>query len=193
MSLIAGIDYGAKLAGTTAICFADIEQSILTILQSSKNTDADEWLLKVINDHQIDKVFIDAPLSLPGVYFGSGMDYFYREADIQLKAMSPMFLGGLTARAMKLRSILERNNIECHEVYPAARVKRYSLLKRSYDKKSKELIRTFSIELSKHFPLAFSSANWHQVDAVISWWIGNDKLNCQSMSAGNMDEGIIYY
>ena len=102
-----GIDYGAKLAGTTAICFEQSGQ--LKIWQSEKKKDADKFVQESIKQLQPTTVFIDAPLSLPLAYFGEGENYFYRECDKILKGMSPMFLGGLTARAMRLAKPYTRN------------------------------------------------------------------------------------
>lgn len=87
-----GIDYGSKLAGTTAICYQ--EGDALTIIQSEKKQDADRFINDTVESLKPEQIFIDAPLSLPAAYFGNGDDYFYRDCDRQLKAMSPMFLGG---------------------------------------------------------------------------------------------------
>jgi len=57
-----GIDYGSKLAGTTAIC-VKIEGH-LDLFQSGKKQDADLFISKIIHQYQPEKVFIDAPLSL---------------------------------------------------------------------------------------------------------------------------------
>ncbi len=95
-----GIDYGAKLAGTTAISF--VENNQIKTVQSVRKQNADTFCLDWISRLKPDFIMIDAPLSLPLAYFGKGDDYFYRQADRELKAMSPLFLGGLTARAMRL-------------------------------------------------------------------------------------------
>jgi uncharacterized protein len=193
MELFAGIDFGAKLAGTTVLCFEDDNTATLSISQSAKNSDADEWLLMQITQNNIRHIFIDAPLSLPAVYHGDGDDYFYRTADKQLKAMSPMFLGGLTARAMRLQSELMKLNITCHEAYPAARIKRFPTIMDEYDKKSKEKLKDLNKRLSSHIPCYFNAENWHQTDAVVAWWIGKDFMNNHHLVAGTSDEGMICY
>ena len=100
----AGIDYGSKLAGTT--CIAWMKEGQLKIIQSAKNQDADEWIITQLDNESIDQIFMDAPLSLPPAFHDPLSDeFFYRAADRELKAMSPMFLGGLTARAMRLKKI----------------------------------------------------------------------------------------
>jgi predicted nuclease with RNAse H fold len=96
-----GIDYGSKMAGTTVITYN--QDNVLYQRSSVKNGDADAFILDCVTELQPGQIYIDAPLSLPLACFGKGTDFFYREADRKLKAMSPMFLGGLTARAMKLR------------------------------------------------------------------------------------------
>ena len=103
---IFGVDYGSKMAGTTVVAVARERQ--IDLLQSGRKQDADAWLLETAVAQQPDHIFLDAPLSLPGVYrhLPGRSDYFYREADRELQAMSPMFLGGLTARAMQLHERL---------------------------------------------------------------------------------------
>lgn len=193
MNLFAGIDFGSKLAGTTVICFREPDLNTLTVLQSKKKSDADHWLIGQIRYFGISKIFIDAPLSLPGVYSGTGQDYFYREADKKLGAMSPMFLGGLTARAMRLRSELEKENVECIEVYPAARIKRFPSLQKVYVKKTKEYLPDFVKILEQKINTPLQLTNWHQADAALAWWIGYDYMNDKKLAVGNTEEGVIYY
>jgi predicted nuclease with RNAse H fold len=107
---IVGIDYGAKLAGTTVAAWN--ENGSLHWKCSGKKQDADKWLEEKLLQLRPDLIFMDAPLSLPGVYSGQGTDYFYREGDRALGAMSPMFLGGLTARAMQLKANLTEEGFQ---------------------------------------------------------------------------------
>ena len=58
-----GIDYGAKLAGTTAVCYEQNGQ--FHLLQSERKKDADKFIHQTIEKLQPATVFIDAPLSLP--------------------------------------------------------------------------------------------------------------------------------
>lgn len=116
-----GIDFGAKLAGTTAV--AMVRDGALRLWQSEKGKDADSWLLYLIAELQPKVIFLDAPLSLPKVYareaFTTASDFFYRQADREVQAMSPMFIGGLTARAIKLRTQLAAQGIAVLETYPS--------------------------------------------------------------------------
>ncbi len=117
-----GIDFGAKRAGTTVGCA--LGEDGARFERCKKGADADEFVMTLINEVKPALVGIDAPLSLPAVYRGSRYapeaDYFYRECDRALGAMSPLFLGGLTARAIRLKALIESAGYGVIEVYPAA-------------------------------------------------------------------------
>ncbi len=185
--MIAGIDYGSKLAGTTVICYNQDDK--LHILQSKKKADADAMIVDWANKHEPKFIMLDAPLSLPSVYkTNTGTDYHYRACDKELKAMSPMFLGGLTARAMKLRSQLSNFNIL--ETYPKqVYMSRYANIS-GY----KESLESFTKILSDRLPLpiALPIENWHQVDAILAWLAGWHYSLDKSIIIGNTDEGLIY-
>lgn len=187
-----GIDYGAKLAGTTAICF---EQSgELQILQSEKKKDADKFIQQTIKEIQPTAIFIDAPLSLPLAYFGAGGNYFYRDCDKILQGMSPMFLGGLTARAIKLSKPYEKNGITFFETYPAQIVKHYLAGITEGYKKQKIFLPDFCEILTQQLPYGFAviPSNWHQVDSALAWWAGWRYKNGEVKVYGNEKEGLIY-
>ena len=124
---IIGIDYGAKMAGTTVIAHLHDEQ--LTLTQSVKKQDADKFVLEKVAAIQPTHLFLDAPLSLPGVYrsLPDCDSFFYRKSDQAVQAMSPMFLGGLTARAMQLAHQLQNQGLEIIEIYPAKLAERLGL------------------------------------------------------------------
>lgn len=180
------IDYGSKLAGTTAICWAENKQ--LKIVQSEKKKDADLFIQKYISELKPGMVFIDAPLSLPSAYFGKGKDYFYRKCDKELKAMSPMFLGGLTARAMKLSS--QFPDIIFHEIYPA-QLRRLILPEAIFYKKEK--LEVFCELLENILPYIFleQPKNWHQVDSALAWLSGWRYEKGKAEIYGEEKEGII--
>lgn len=180
------IDYGSKLAGTTVICFKKNKQ--LHFLQSEKKKDADAFLKKHITELKSAKIFMDAPLSLPGAYFKNGDNYFYRKCDKEVGGMSPMFLGGLTARAMKLRSTFE--DIPFYEIYPAQLV-RILFPKNKFYKKD---VNAFCEILTKELPFSFfeTPINWHQVDAALAWLSGWRFENKKGILYGDEKEGIIY-
>ena len=187
-----GIDYGSKLAGTTVICFVENEQ--LKLKQSQKKQDADQFLLSEITFLNPEFIFLDAPLSLPGVYrnLEGYSDYFYRQSDKDLKAMSPMFLGGLTARAMRLQAQLKEKNYSVFETYPGYLAQMLSLKEIGY-KKEKENIPLVLEQFSNQLPynLAEIPKNWHQFDAILAFYSGYRYLAGKSESYGRIEEGVI--
>ena len=61
-----GIDYGAKLAGTT--CVAWCEVNVIRVDRVQKGKDADAWLENMVKQLNPDFICIDAPLTLPAAY-----------------------------------------------------------------------------------------------------------------------------
>jgi uncharacterized protein len=185
--MILSIDYGSKLAGTTAVCFEKNNQ--LHLAQSVKKQDADAWLRQLISTKKPAAVYIDAPLSLPGVYRGEGSDYFYRAGDRAVGAMSPMFLGGLTARAMQLRAAFPA--IPFFEIYPA-HLRRTLLPEASFYKKSN--LPGFCEMLSQLLPLPLAQPpeNWHQADAVLALLSGWRHGRGEAEAFGDEKEGVIW-
>ena len=189
-----GIDYGSKMAGTTVITYE--EDDHLLQISSSKKQDADAMIIDAAKQLQPTAIFIDAPLSLPNAYFGKGDDYFYRKADRVLKAMSPMFLGGLTARAMKLTAELRSSKIEVFETYPGALIRSNLALSEVYSKKGKdhipEMMQSLQSYLGKyHVPV--SPENIHQFDSLLTWYSGYRHLTGTSVIIGDKEEGVIVY
>lgn len=181
-----GIDYGSKMAGTTAICWKQGSQ--LHVRQSSKNKDADKFIFTHVAELEPQRIYIDAPLSLPSIYSkGTGNNYFYRECDVKLKAMSPMFIGGLTARGIKLKDELIKGGVEINEVYPAALVRTLSL-----GQTYKQDLEKFRIAISDLLEAEIPSiANWHQADAILAWISGKRHQENNEESYGRPSEGII--
>ncbi|MFN4973558.1 MAG: DUF429 domain-containing protein [Bacteroidota bacterium] len=191
----AGIDFGSKYAGTTAVCYGN-HTNTKFVLGTTKKQDADEFIVSLLESLKPEIVCIDAPLSLPGIYTLGNQysNYFYREADVATSAMSPMFLGGLTARAMQLKRKLESMGMKVFEVYPAAFVK-YHELADSYNKKDKQLIRQFLAILQHTFDLkldSFDTTSWHHVDAIICWIISSRIKKGEAIAYGHEPEGMIY-
>ncbi len=186
MKKFIGIDYGSKLAGTTVICYA--ENNKLQIKQSEKKKDADVFIKTFCADYRPDYIYIDAPLSLPKVYSGnaSSNDYFYRQADKETKAMSPMFLGGLTARAMKLNNELSAN---CYEAYPKMLVSTLQI--ESFYKLDLTAFLS-ALAQATQISLPESITNWHQVDGVLAYIIGMRHQRDEALTYGDPNEGVIY-
>lgn len=192
--LIAGVDFGSKLAGTTVLAIA---QSPLVLLASQKGEDADDFLLRHLSASETRHLFFDAPLSLPGVYTQQPncQDYMYRKGDRVLGAMSPMFLGGLTARAMRLRAQLEPLGINMYEAYPAAQAERLGLKPLGYKKipaAIPDILLRIAEEIGPGTPLPHSVPTWHAVDALLALVTGLRWANGLAEFVGDPDEGGIW-
>lgn len=164
-----GVDYGSKLAGTTVVACWDGEK--LSFFSSEKKKDADAWLEKLLPELSAKAVFFDAPLSLPGVFrnMEGYDDYFYRKADRALAAMSPMFLGGLTARAMRLKASLSKLGIVFTESYPGWQARRLELKAIGYKGKLGKIPAVLEkLQTEFPFPLPPTLPNWHHVDALLA-------------------------
>lgn len=187
----AGIDFGSKLAGTTTIAFR--ENHLLIIQSIDKGKDSDAWLLDKILHFKWKEIWIDAPLSLPGKYFGKGDSYHYRQADIDLKAMSPMFLGGLTARAVQLKDQLSAYEVQCFETYPSAtlqRLKSASL----YSKKQHPDIQLWEeLEELLLLEIVTDKRRTHEFDAALAFYAAELFHQGKGLKCGNDAEGWIYY
>ncbi|MCE2496740.1 MAG: DUF429 domain-containing protein [Flavobacteriales bacterium] len=178
-----GIDYGSKLAGTTVVATLSQDASpeakvvaakpqAATLHTSQRKKDADRMILKLAEQERPDLIFIDAPLSLPGAYFGTDDDFFYRPVDREVGAMSPMFLGGLTARAMQVKVNLERllPEIQIYESYPKLRAKDLGFTDRGYKKEVKHIEVLFAELKDYHHELKFVTqvGTWHHLDALLA-------------------------
>ena len=182
-----GIDYGAKLSGNTAVVWKD--EKGLHCRQSEKGKDSDKWLGEVILNLQPESIFIDAPLSLPSVFTGKGEDYFYRECDRICKAMSPMFIGGLTARAMKIKDSFP--DINWFETYPGYLARRILKIEDLYQKKKAfddTILDMFEAKLIFH---EGEINNWHRFDAFLAWFSGKRFSEGIHEAIGNSEEGLI--
>ncbi len=192
LTTLAGIDFGAKLAGTTAMTI--LRDTKFQIYDCKKGDDADAWILEQVKKLNIKIVFIDAPLSLPPAYFDDqAYEFFYRKADVALGAMSPMFLGGLTARAMKMKRSLEAEHITVFETYPAALARELFPQTKFYKKNilgfRKELrVKTKQLDL----PAIPPCKTFHQVDSWLAWLSGYRHLTHQSILYGSKEEGQIF-
>ncbi|MCC9167282.1 hypothetical protein [Pontibacter harenae] len=189
-----GIDYGSKTAGTTAI--AHLSEEKLYVEQSSKGADADLWVLQQITKYNSKLIFIDAPLTLPKAYFQEPAlpesNFFYRVCDIEVGAMSPMFIGGLTARAIKLRTELATKGIGMLEAYPAALNKLLFAELTGY-KKSLAALPLYVEALHGLLPYNLTTIpqNWHQFDALLAWYSGFRHMQGISILYGDSREGRI--
>lgn len=191
---IAGIDYGSKLAGTTVI--AHLKDGIVSFSSSTKKKDADQFLLAWIDHHKPEALFLDAPLSLPGVFrsLEGYDDYFYRAADRAVGGMSPMFLGGLTARAMRLSQLIQAKGVEVVEIYPSKLAEIYELKAINYKKKKIDLLPNIAHFRTIHPHLNFKQddiLSWHHFDALLALASGIRFSKQEHMVFGKEEEGTI--
>lgn len=180
-----GADYGSKRAGTTAIAY--YEDGQIHVLQSIKGEDADKFIRNYLQALNADFLFLDAPLSIPLGLYLDNEEVFYRQADRQLQAMSPMFMGGLTSRAILLRKQLIKKGVRVYEVYPKALVQELKM-----DKHYKKDLAAFLEVLQEHCPPLPEIRNWHQTDACLAWLSGFRFTQGDATSYGNEQEGMVY-
>lgn len=201
-AIVAGVDLGGKQSGNTALCVLDAE-AVIT-LQAQRGKDGHIWLHEQIMARKVTHVFIDAPLSLPGVYRGlKGYDdYHFRLADRQLGAMSPLFLGGLTASAMELAATWREKGITTVEVYPSALVRQLGLERYYGTRHSPETVIRFLEKLRAHPKTRkyLSQVNWnigdspsrHEADAILCFLSGMRFLAGNALSYGREEEGLMW-
>lgn len=183
-----GIDFGARTAGNTVICLR--ERGLFRFERAGRGDDADAWLQERVPELAPGAVYIDAPLSLPGAYFGRGDDHFFRNADRQAGGMSPMFLGGLTARAMRMADRWRAAGIAVHEAYPAALVRHaWEFLGirpgRAIPRHKLRLMAGLCM-LPPPEP-----RDRHEADAWLCWVIGHRHRRGEALRFGQPDEGLI--
>lgn len=180
---IIGIDYGGRMAGTTAI--AALTDNRITLTSCPKGQDADAWIEKHVLALQPTIIAIDAPLSLPSGLMGSGGDFHLRLADRLCGAMSPMFLGGLTARAMALKATSKANGTWI-ETYPSWIAKMRSNCLRT----DHGIIMAWLQDVWPDAPLPHL-LDQHQVDALLALSAA-EQVRCHtSLHYGDPREGVI--
>jgi uncharacterized protein len=189
-----GVDYGSKLSGTTVV--ANFDGAKWTFAHSEKKKDADQFLLEWVSQRQPEQIFLDAPLSLPAVYAQNTDkdDYFYRAADRALGAMSPMFLGGLTARAMRLKQQFLKLGAQTYEAYPGALARELGLTAAGYKKEEAALPDLLQL-LAPELPLPVAPelvVNRHAFDALLAWITGWRYLQGKNLQFGDPEEGVIF-
>ncbi|MGM0566049.1 MAG: hypothetical protein ACQESX_04730 [Bacteroidota bacterium] len=192
---VIGVDYGSKFAGTTVAALFNKNKVIFK--QSKAKSSADLFLTDLINKHLPVKVFIDAPLSLPGVYSTPDKhnDYFYRLSDREAGAMSPMFLGGLTARAIQLKNQFTYTSVSFIETYPGGLAKELNLKEMGYKQKTShcERVVTFLEDYSAFNVEKNIKLTWHHVDALLTLVSAKRYFSGKSSILGEREEGQIIY
>jgi predicted nuclease with RNAse H fold len=183
-----GIDYGAQLAGTTVICSR--ERGLFRFERSIKGQETDPWMMQRVAEMNPSAVYMDAPLSLPAAYYDKGTDHFFRLADRETGGMSPMFLGGMTARAIKAATHWRANGINVFEAYPSALVR----MEWDYLKIPKRrTIPQHHLRLMAgmfHLPPP-APKDRHEADAWLCWLVGHRHQHGQARTFGDHSEGLI--
>lgn len=190
-----GIDYGSKLAGTTVIAAWKEEQ--VTLMASRKKQDADAMILELAAVERPDFILLDAPLSLPNVYLNEEGydDFFYRKLDRIVGGMSPMFLGGLTARAMRLKQNLTKLGIPVYETYPALHARHFDLKSMNYKKQVAHIPPVVDF-LSGKLPFSFDKIaikSWHHVDGLLALYSAYRYFKNEHEMIGDEAEGFLYH
>lgn len=184
---IIGIDYGGRYAGTTAV--ASYSNSRIEVVSVEKGKDADAFLSEQVERIQPSLIAIDAPLSLPLAYFQDNGDLSFRRCDRELNAMSPMFLGGLTARAIGLVRQWRKMGIEVIEVYPSALVRHLELVQ--YKKKGSPSQELMDELLERGLEYSVIPQDMHQLDASLALMSGKRYTEGVALSFGKEQEGVI--
>lgn len=189
-----GIDYGSKLTGNTVIAIYQNDQVLF--MQVDKGIDADSFILNAAKHFEPSQIFIDAPLSLPGIYrnLPGCENYHFRKADLELRAMSPMFLGGLAARAIELSHTLKQMGIEVYETYPRVMANKLQLKPMGY-KGNKSSLKDCTREVVKEFAtLKFCEKDiitWHHLDALMALASALNHSVGEHEAFGDLQEGLI--
>lgn len=191
-----GIDYGKKDSGNTVLCYK--QEDRMGFVGTEKNRDPDPVIIEQAEKLKAEYIFLDAPLSLPKIYFNASdkeKDYFYRRCDRDLGAMSPMFIGGLTARAIRLRHILEDKGFIVKEVYPSALANLLDLRSHGYKEKTINIIRCMDVIASQFHIYNIREKQmptWHHFDALLALISGGRYLQGVAEHYGHSGEGLIY-
>ncbi len=195
MKVIFGIDYGSKFTGNTVIAILDHEQ--INFMQVDKNVDADQFIYNAAEHFKPELIFIDSPISLPGIYtkVEGCSNYHFRLADRELRAMSPMFLGGMVARAMELKDKLNALGCAVMETYPKVMALQLKLKACGYKGSSlalKDCKKTLAKHLEENHQVDFDQVStWHHFDALLALLSAIRHIKGHSDVYGKAEEGQI--
>lgn len=191
-----GIDFGSRYSGNTVI--AIYQDMKIFFMDVEKDVDADQFIINCVQHFRPSYVFIDAPLSIPGVYRGieDCDDYNFRKCDRELRAMSPMFIGGLTARAMRLKVDMEKMGAQVFETYPKIIAQCFKLQELGY-KGSKLALTACKEKLCSCFNPKINIdceeiKTWHHLDAFMALMAAMKYLSNTSKIYGDELEGQIF-
>jgi predicted nuclease with RNAse H fold len=191
-TVVAGVDYGAKLSGNTAV--AILKKGKVELFKTKVKENADDFIVEVLTKHQVKMVFIDAPLSLPRSYQGikeeTVPEFFYRQCDKETGAMSPLFLGGLTARAIALKYLLNQKGIEVYETYPSYLCRLLNIERVKTADGVFEMFHRIKNELNGLFG-NIEPQTIHEIDALLALYSAIRFCQQQHVVLGDASEGEI--
>lgn len=129
--ILVGIDLGGRTTGKTGLSFLDTDLNEIKNYSreyiSERCGKSDKELIRFVESFNADVIGIDAPLSLPDF---KSENYLYRNCDKKLKALSPMTLGEITARAIHIKENLSCKDI--FEVYPKTLLELHKINHKGY-------------------------------------------------------------
>jgi predicted nuclease with RNAse H fold len=198
MNILFGIDYGSRHTGNTVIAILN-EDSNIVFMKVDKNVDADRFIYNAVAHFKPSLVFMDCPLSIPGVYtkIPHCTNYHLRKADQELRAMSPMFLGGMVARAMELCNEIKTMDFECKvvETYPKILALQLGLKAKGYKGSNvglKNCKKLMSAHLNEKLNIDFDEIKtWHHFDALLALLSAIRHRDSKSDVFGLEEEGLI--
>ena len=167
MKLI-GIDLGGRTTAKTSISLLAIAEKEVVLFSKEYISNicgkSDSSFIKFVNDLDPDVIGIDAPLSLPDF---TSENYLYRKCDKELKALSPMTLGEITARAIYLKNNFTSSYI--FEVYPKTLLELHKINHKGYKRNSRLQKQIFDF-LSEFYDLKFPhfDLNEDDLDSILA-------------------------
>ncbi len=192
-----GIDYESKLCGNTVVSI--LQNNRIYFMHVDEDVDADAFIVNAANHFKPQFIFINAPLSLPGVYLQKEgfTNHQFRIADSELSSVSPMIIGGLTARAMELKQNLESiEGVKVYETCSKAQAKNYELCEIGYKKNKLALIGCRNHLNSKLSAKMFFNCQdvktWHHLDSFLSLITAMRFTMGLALPYGDEKEGVIY-
>lgn len=195
--LMFGIAYGSKLSGNTVISI--MKNNKIYFLDVDENVDCDEFILNAARHFKPEIVYINAPLSVPAVYkcVNGFKDHQFRKADKELCSISPMIIGGVTARAIELKEKLEAElETKVYETCSKSQAKNYCLDQHGYKKNGLHLVSCrnhIGAQLSKKVMFDCTDVKtWNHLDAFLSLITAMRFVMGMANSHGDPDEGLIY-
>lgn len=166
--ILVGIDLGGRTTGKTALSFLDTDLNEIKNYSreyiSERCGKSDKEFIRFVESFNADIIGIDAPLSLPDF---KSENYLYRNCDKKLKALSPMTLGEITARAIHIKENLSCKDI--FEVYPKTLLELHKINHKGYkrDQNLQNFIWSF---LKDYYDLKFPNIEMNEdnLDSILA-------------------------